>query len=207
MEIPPPVRSNAKRGVGRPRRLTLDGIIEVACDIGLGKLDMSMVAERLNTGVATLYGYVKSREQLEQLVFQRLAADARVGEGATSWQDVLREHASVSFQTTEASPHILAYLVNEEPNDRENAYAIEIISKLKAHGLSTCHAVMLYIEVTQLVIGAAVCRGRAKRMMARDPASAGLIADVLGDYRPTMERVFRDFELSAELPSTANAPL
>lgn len=202
METQSAIRSSAKRGVGRPRRLTLDAIIDAACDIGLNNLDMALVAERLNTGVATLYGYVKSREQLEQLVFQRLATGARVGEDAASWQDVLREHASVSFHTTESSPHILAYLVNGEPTERENAYAAEIIRKLSNHGLPTEHAVMLYIEVTQLVIGAAVCLARAKRMVERNPACALFVADSLGDYRPTMERIFRDYELSS-FPSGA----
>jgi hypothetical protein len=53
---------------------------------------------------------------------------------------------------------------------------------------------VLYIESTQAVIGAAICRVRAKRMIERDPNFAAVKSDALGDYRPTLERIIRDHE-------------
>ena len=41
-------------------------------EAGIEKLSMRQVAERLGTGVASLYGYVSSREELLELVFDEL---------------------------------------------------------------------------------------------------------------------------------------
>jgi len=41
-------------------------------EAGLEKLSMRQVAERLGTGVASLYGYVSSKEELLELVFDEL---------------------------------------------------------------------------------------------------------------------------------------
>ncbi|MFC4595779.1 TetR/AcrR family transcriptional regulator [Sphingobium tyrosinilyticum] len=195
MEEAPLSRSHVKRTVGRPRRLTLEAIVDAACELGLARFEMNLLAERLNTGVATLYGYVRSKEELEQMMLQRLACAADVCESADTWQDLLREHAAASVRASEALPHLLANLVNGEPNERENAYATAVISKLSSCGLSEADAVTLYIEVTQTVIGAAICRARAKRLKERDPEFANRSSSALGDHRPTVERIIRDYEL------------
>ena len=62
------------RGVGRPRRLTLDQLLDTALDMGLAELSMKDLASRLEVGIATLYRYVDNREALI-----RLAAGRRAG--------------------------------------------------------------------------------------------------------------------------------
>jgi AcrR family transcriptional regulator len=187
----------AKRGVGRPRRLTLDAIVAAACDIGLEKLEMQQVAERLGTGVATLYGYVRDRDHLEHLVVQRLAADGQLADHGQSWQDLLREHAALAFRTTEAMPHLIVDLIEMEPNEQENAYAAKMLAKLTARGLGCDEALSLYIEVSQAVIGAAILNARVKRLNIVDPNRYPLArSSVLGDYRPTVERIIGDQERS-----------
>lgn len=187
--------AGAKRGVGRPRRLTLDAIVDAACEIGLGRLEMNLVAERLNTGVATLYGYVRGREHLEHLVMQRLAADAKIGESGDSWQNLLREHAAVAFRTAEAQPHLIAELIEMEPDARESLYGTRMIDELVARGLAREQAMQLYVEVTQAVLGATICYARLKRLNAKDAQKYPLdCTDVVGNYRPTMERIIRDQE-------------
>jgi AcrR family transcriptional regulator len=94
----------AKRTVGRPRRLTLDAIVDAACEVGIAKLEMSLVAERLNTGVATLYGYVRGRDHLLELVAQRLVGQALIKDEGQSWQDILREHATITYRLFRSLP-------------------------------------------------------------------------------------------------------
>lgn len=184
-----------KRSVGRPRRLTLDAIVDAACEIGLAKLEMNLVAERLNTGVATLYGYVQGREHLEHLVMQRLAAHAKIGGTGESWQNLLREHGAVAFRTAEAQPHLIAELIETEPDERESLYGARVIDELVGQGLERDQARQLYVEVTQAVLGATICLARLKRLNAKDAEKYPLdCSDVIGNYRPTIERIIRDQE-------------
>ena len=78
---------------GRPRRLTLDAIVDTACDLPAGNLDMASIASRLKVGVATLYGYVEGREHLLRLVAERKGQLQPIVDNGQSWQDILREHA------------------------------------------------------------------------------------------------------------------
>lgn len=193
--------TSAKRGVGRPRRLNLDAIVDAACEIGLASLEMGLVAERLNTGVATLYGYVRGREHLLELVVERLASRVLVIDTGQSWQDVLREHSAAAFAVFETLPHLITNLLDTTPDAREGQYVQAMLEMLERRGLSHAVAADLYIEVNQAVIGAAVSLARRKRIPACDQNGKPVVLPaVWGDYRPTMERIIADMEvkLSAE---------
>lgn len=187
--------STAKRGVGRPRRLNLDAIIDAACEIGLANLEMGLLADRLNTGVATLYGYVRGREHLLDLVVERLAAQILVADTGQSWQDVLREHAAATFTLFETLPHLMANLLDTTPDAREGQYVRAMLTMLERRGLSHAIAADLYIEVNQVVIGAAVSLARRKRVSACDKNGRPVVLPaVWGDYRPTVERIIAGME-------------
>lgn len=194
MNESPPAPVSVRRGVGRPRRLTREAIVDAACEIGLEKLDMCLVAERLKTGVATLYGYVRGRDELARLVVERVAVSANVGRQATSWQEVLREHASVCFHATEERPETLAYFVNEDLGEVESAYAAGVIGQMVSQGLPPDDASLLYVEATQVVIGATMCRARARRIISTHSSRIRFLEGTLGDYRPTLERIIRDYQ-------------
>ena len=193
-----------KRGVGRPRRLTLDAIVDAACAVGIERLEMGLVAQQLNTAVATLYGYVRGRDHLLELVADRVASRAMVDTGGGTWQDVLRGHAALCFGMFSSKPEMIGNLVGGEKTDREVTYAANVIAMLQNRGLPRELALDLYVETNQAVIGAAVLLARRKIL-----ASAGIDEDgdpiilpqTLGDYRPTLERIVRDCE--AELSRTA----
>ena len=88
-----PTALAGKRAVGRPRRLTLDAIVDAACLVGIERLEMCTVAQQLNTGVATLYGYVRGRDHLLELVAERMASRAISDNYGGTWQEVLHGHA------------------------------------------------------------------------------------------------------------------
>lgn len=183
----------ARRGAGRPRRLSLDLIIRAACEIGLENLDMAALAERLNTGVATLYGYVRSREHLLELVVDRLASEAHDDFSARSWQDVLEQHAEVSFRTTSTMPHLIIGLMSMEPGVDESEYGEKIIAQLVGFGMSPDQAAQAYAEVSQAVIGAAICHIRARRL-AKVRGDGAMPTTGLGDFRPTLRWIVAGWE-------------
>lgn len=189
----------SKRGVGRPRRLTLDVIIDMACEVGIEKLEMGLVAERLNTGVATLYGYVRGRDHLLELVVERLAGRAIVRDQGQSWQNLLREHADVTFALFEKLPHLISHLLDTTPDAREGQYVQTLLNMLEKRGLDRATAANLYIEINQAVIGAAVSLARRKRTPAIDRnGNPVTFPEVWGDYHRAVQRIIADYEAQAQ---------
>ncbi|HVV75662.1 MAG TPA: helix-turn-helix domain-containing protein [Mycobacteriales bacterium] len=65
-------------GRGRPRQFSIDEVLDGALALieaeGVGALSMQALAERLGTGPATLYNYVRSRDELIDLMLGRALA-------------------------------------------------------------------------------------------------------------------------------------
>lgn len=187
----------AKRGAGRPRRLTLDAIVDAACEIGIARLEMAALAERLQTGVATLYGYVRGRDHLLQLVAERLAGTSMIEDRGQSWQDLLREHAALAFGLFQSNPQLITSLIDNSRDEETFTYSNQIIAMLEARGFSSAEARALYTETSQVVVGAAVCLERRKsRYEGSQPpeGNAFELPAVFGDYRQTLERIVEDQE-------------
>ena len=186
-----------KRAVGRPRRLTLDAIVDAACAVGIERVDMCLVAHQLNTAVATLYGYVRGRDHLLELVSERMVSRAMADTGGGTWQDVIRGHAALCFAMFNSKPEMLGNLVVGESSDREITYAANILAMLEKRGLAREQAQDLYVETNQAVIGAAVMLIRRKILAKSGGDEHGnpiVLPDSLGDYRPTLDRIVRDCE-------------
>lgn len=185
-----------KRSVGRPRRLTLDAIVDAACRVGIEQLEMTRVAERLETGVATLYGYVRSRDHLLDLVADRMASQALRDDFGGTWQEIVRGHAAFCFEMFKSRPEMVTNLVVGEKSDREMAYGANILTMLENRGLSREQAAELFVETNQAVIGAAVMLLRRPVVchLAVENDPAGAQPGCFGDYRPTLDRIVRDLE-------------
>ncbi len=189
----------SKRTVGRPRRLTLEAVVDAACEVGIANLEMGLVAEKLNTGVATLYGYVRGREHLLELVAQRLVGQALIKDEGQSWQEILREHAAITYRLFRSLPQLITNLMAKEPEQHSYDYSAKILTMLESRGLPVALAVNAYVEVNQVVIGAAVS-------MMRREALAKLVEDdhcdplpaILGDYRITLERIISGYEVDLQ---------
>jgi len=188
---------SGKRAVGRPRRLTLDAIVDAACSVGIERLEMCSVAQQLNTGVATLYGYVRGRDHLLELVAERMASRSIPDNYGGTWQEVLFGHAALCFAMFNSRPEMIGNLIGGEKTDREVAYAANIIAMLEKRGLSRELALDLYVEANQAVIGAAVMLVRRKILAHAGVDEQGNVIALppgLGDYRPTLDRIVRAYE-------------
>ncbi|HKX22818.1 MAG TPA: hypothetical protein VJM81_06030 [Rhizorhapis sp.] len=185
------------RAVGRPRRLTLEAIVDAACEVGVANLDMGLVAERLNTGVATLYGYVKGRDHLLELVAERLAADSGLRDTGQSWQDIVWEHAAVTYALFQSQPQLITNLMGYTSYSGSVAYWNRLFDLLSSRGMTPEDAVDIYVEVNQVVIGAAVCLMRRNAIEERAAAGEGPAFNppaVMGDYKRTLERIIAGYE-------------
>lgn len=208
--------STAKR-FGRPRRVTLEQVIDAACEIGLERLDMTALAQKLGTGVATLYGYVESRDHLLRLVAGRLTSSGVVTDRAQSWEDALREYALGVFQAYSAWPQLIVLQVNGRLGDPTASNVPESLLRLLiARGLTPLEAVRIYSQVNQIVSGAALAASCYDRLSAEAGGEQTLSArmrgacethsygalqvclevadlrDIAADYRPALECLIAD---------------
>lgn len=213
-----------KRSVGRPARFTLDQVIDAACELGLDAVDMGAVAKKLGIGIATLYGYVESRDHLLRLTAQRLASRAGIEDRGQSWRDALREHAHRSFATYRATPQLIAQLMAGVLGDlADSRHTDALLAILIDRGVPPRRALALFLETNQLVIGAAVGAAYGQSMAARAGGNAEFLAserakcleqglnalrkclesaslfDTAGDYTPALERLIaaQEAELAA----------
>src|SRR5258708_15785303 len=92
----PPWRTARKPSARTPR--TREAIVEAALRVldadGIDGLSMRRVGEELGTGAASIYWHVRNKEQLLQLVFERVTEEAKLPEPDPSrWQEQLRAFA------------------------------------------------------------------------------------------------------------------
>src|SRR5262252_8838968 len=91
----PPWRANA-RGRAAPRvPITRESILDAAARVleqdGVDGLSMRRVADELHTGPASLYWHVRNKEELLQLLFERLNDEIELPEpDPARWQDQLK---------------------------------------------------------------------------------------------------------------------
>ena len=92
----PPWQTAAKPSARTP--LTREAIVAAALRVmdaeGMEGLSMRRVGEELGTGAASIYWHVRNKEQLLQLVFERVTQEAELPEPDPSrWQEQLRTFA------------------------------------------------------------------------------------------------------------------
>lgn len=157
MTVIPPQRA-LKKGAGRPRRLTIDQILEAAQAIGLDGLTMGAVADKLGVRVTLLYGYVANKEELVRLVAARVSTGSPFPQDiGQSWQAYVMDHGSVLYELLTGPGQLIAQyfaggLGPEVELDRIEAW----LEVLVGRGLNADQALSLYRQTGEIIIGAAV---------------------------------------------------
>jgi AcrR family transcriptional regulator len=97
--LPTPPWKKARRAPAPSREpLTADRIVDAALKVldteGLDAVSMRRVADELHTGAASLYAHVANKEELLELIRERVLSEIRIPEpDPARWQDQLRELA------------------------------------------------------------------------------------------------------------------
>ncbi len=125
MPEPPWRTAPRRRSVPRPqlsREIVVDAALAVLAAEGGPALTMRRVADRIGVSASALYGYVASKEELVQLVFDRIGEELAVPGTAGGWQEMLKEFgrnmlavlrkypgvAALTFGRMAVSPSMLA---------------------------------------------------------------------------------------------------
>ena len=165
--MPPP-----ERGRGRPPR-SFENIVSVAADLvdefGVDGVNMRLLAERLETGTATLYRHVTGKDELMVYVL-----DSRMGEivGAydalaarpRTWREALERIAFAYRRFLVAHPNVLPLLVGRLPI---GPHALTIrersLAALTERGFSQELAARAFTTLLQYVVGSAVTQAGLSR--------------------------------------------
>jgi AcrR family transcriptional regulator len=96
--LPTPPGRRPRRAAPPRRPLTQEAVVEAAIGVldaeGLEAVTMRRVAQELGTGPASLYAHVSGKEELRELMLDRVAAEIRLPEpDPARWQEQLKELA------------------------------------------------------------------------------------------------------------------
>lgn len=146
------------RGVGRPRRLTLEQVLDAGLALGLDGLTMGAVADRLGVTITVLYGYVSGREELVRLAAARAAQDHDFpADAGQHWTLYVAGHAAALFSLLTGPGQLVAQyfaggLGPEVELDRAEAW----LEALAARGFHPRESLRLQRQMGEIVIGGAV---------------------------------------------------
>ena len=106
MVVPMTYAADGQRRRGRPPRISRDHIVDAACELGIENLTMAAVAERLGVTHQSLYGWVQDRDELIDLVSDRLIRRIEILPPAdpADWRDSLRSYANGLRRLAEETP-------------------------------------------------------------------------------------------------------
>ncbi|MFF0011328.1 TetR/AcrR family transcriptional regulator [Streptomyces sp. NPDC005374] len=144
--------------------MDVDRIVDTALrlidEVGVKTLSLRMLADALESGTATLYRHLRSKEELLVLVADRILGDIRVPAeqmDGLSWREAATVAADSFYASLRRHPHalpLLAAQVHVGPNGlrvRER-----LIRLLLSHGFPTGLAGRTYTALGHYVIGLAI---------------------------------------------------
>ncbi len=174
---------NTSRGVGRPRRLTLDQLLDTALDMGLADLSMKDLASRLEVGIATLYRYVDNREALIRLAAGRRARRAAPVDIGQPWQDITCQYAETLFSSVGRDAALVIEFIEARWGIAvELEFVDTFLGALTARGFAGHEAMRLYRAMTKIVLGAAVAAGHFSALAVRGTDQSRELASALGGW-------------------------
>lgn len=156
------------RRVGRPRRLTIDQVLDAGLALGLDSLTMGAVAERLGVTITVLYSYVSNRDELVRLVAARASQTHDFpSDNGQHWTLYVAGHAVALFELLTGPGQLVAQyfaggLGPEVELDRAEAW----LEALTRRGFSTRDALLLQRQMGEIVIGGAVTELHARSLQA-----------------------------------------
>jgi AcrR family transcriptional regulator len=160
-EIPAPPweRVPQRRGTKRRDPLTRERIVEAALELldaeGLDGLSMRRVAEHLDTGAASLYWHVGSKDGLLDLLFDRVIGEQQAPDPEPErWQEQLKEVARAMRATILRHRDIVRISIGRVPmGPNALAYSERVLAILRAGGVPDQLAVLGFHLLTSVING------------------------------------------------------
>jgi AcrR family transcriptional regulator len=160
-EVPaPPWQRAPQRSSGRRRDpLTQDAIVDAAMRIldadGLDGLSMRRIADELDTGPASLYWHVGSKDGLLDLIFDRVIGEQQVpAPEPGEWREQLKDVARDMRRTILRHRDVVRISIGRIPmGPNAIRYSERVLAMLRAGGVPDQLAVLGFFLLTSVVNG------------------------------------------------------
>jgi len=185
-------------------RVTLEALVEAAADIagadGIDALTMRRLAERCGVGVMTIYGYVRTKEELLAVLADRYLSEIELPDPAMCWQDQLVTLFCSVREVMLKHPTLVPIIANQRLDTRSAYRGAEVVcGALRATGMSDREVITSFATLTSFTVGS-VQRELAAMDSAARPGLASLPAaefpNVVSLFGPrvvgNVEQDFRD---------------
>lgn len=146
------------RRAGRPPRIDPARIVQAAIAIGLARVTIKEVAQRLGVTAPALYRHVKNRDEIVKLAAIELAVKRPQADGAARhWADVVRGCAQGMRELFVAEPQLICEVMNGTLGpDGEMDFVEQFLAAMAPHGFQPAESIRIHHAVAMLAIGAAV---------------------------------------------------
>jgi len=152
--------ASGPRSPGRPSlpvERILDTALEIVDDEGADALSMRTLAQRLNSGTATLYRHYANRAELVEQVVDRVLGEVQLDAEAfkrSSWQEACMASAHATFGVIVRHRNVATLLAENVPVG-PNAMVLRerLIAVLLANGFPPRLAALAYATLARHVVG------------------------------------------------------
>ena len=174
--------------VGRPPRVNLQRIVDAALEIGLDRVSLPMVADKLGVGSSTLYRHVRNRDELLRLATVKVALERRLPSAPqTHWSALAMRYAQSLFDSLSREPLVIQELMRGRLGpDVEVDYLEPFLLAMSQHGFTPAEGLHLFRAIGMVTVGAAVGATAVQaRVAAGDKDGADAFARVLAERAPS----------------------
>jgi AcrR family transcriptional regulator len=194
----PPLALRRSAAAQKPRkeRLTTDRIVDAAMSLmaqdGYDAVSMRSLARELGTGPASLYTYVANREELDQLVLERVVSGVPLPEpDPERWQDQVKQLLRDILEVYRAHPGSARAAMGTIPTGDGGLVGAEGMIALCLAGGVTPQAAAWFCDLASLYVGAvayeeSVWAQRENTTVSGEPADHEALDDQLSTYFATL---------------------
>ena len=167
--VPPPPWAREQSGrrtrAQRPvlsREAIVDAAVRIIDEEGFEAVSMRRVAQEFGTGAASLYAYVANKDELMDLVVDRVMGEARIAqdepdEDVDRWVEQLKDMVRTSYRVMVSHRDIAKAFLGRIPFGPNGLRNIEDMLRLmRAHGLPDHVAAYLGDLIGQYIVHAAI---------------------------------------------------
>lgn len=131
-----------------------DAAADIATEEGIGALTMRRLAERCGVGVMTIYGYVRTKEEILAVLADRYIAEIDLPEPTMRWQDQLATLYRSVRDVMLAHPMLVPIIANQRLDGRSAYRGAEVVcSALRATGMSDPDVLTAFATLTSFTVG------------------------------------------------------
>lgn len=143
--------------VGRPPSLNTQDIIAAALEIGLDTVSFKQLAVRFRVNVATIYRYVRNRNELLRLAAFQLTLSRRLPDQEHAhWSQLALRYAEEMFESFMQEPELVAELLKGSIGPHVEIDVLDqFLGAMSRYGFSPDQGLRLHRAIGMMAIGAA----------------------------------------------------